>query len=154
MLMKSLCRVERWLTAVALAVTVPTMVAITAVVLIAILYRYVLNAAIVSSFDLTTLLFCWMVFIGLVVGERDGTHLNLDVLGFVLPAGAERWMTVLRHLVAAALCLFVAWVGLKLTMRTGMEIPSMRISDRKSVVSGKSGSVRVDLGGRRSIKKK
>src|SRR3546814_6792126 len=71
MLMKSLCRVERWLTAVALAVTVPTMVAITAVVLIAILYRYVLNAAIVSSFDLTTLLFCWMVFIGLVVGERD-----------------------------------------------------------------------------------
>src|SRR3546814_2492795 len=64
MLMKSLCRVERWLTAVALAVTVPTMVAITAVVLIAILYRYVLNAAIVSSFDLTTLLFCWMVFIG------------------------------------------------------------------------------------------
>src|SRR3546814_9752353 len=89
MLMKSLCRVERWLTAVALAVTVPTMVAITAVVLIAILYRYVLNAAIVSSFALTTLLFCWMAFIGLVVGERDGTHLNLDVLGFVLPAGAE-----------------------------------------------------------------
>src|SRR3546814_18842059 len=77
-----------------LAVTVPTMVAITAVVLIAILYSYVLNAAIVSSFDLTTLLFCWMVFIGLVVGERDGTHLNLDVLGFVLPAGAESWMTV------------------------------------------------------------
>src|SRR3546814_16295785 len=29
-----------------------------------------------------------------------------------------------------------------------------RIGDRKSVVSGKSGSVRVDLGGRRNIKKK
>src|SRR3546814_19524215 len=30
----------------------------------------------------------------------------------------------------------------------------MRIADRKRVVSGKSGSVRVDFGGRRTIKKK
>src|SRR3546814_17690232 len=33
-------------------------------------------------------------------------------------------------------------------------IGTTRISDRKSVVSGKSGSVRVDLGGRRILKKK
>jgi TRAP-type C4-dicarboxylate transport system permease small subunit len=127
---RALDRVERGLTAVALCLTVPTMVAITAVVLIAIVFRYVFNAAITYSFDLTTLLFCWMVFVGLIIGERDGAHLNLDLLRFALPESAERWVVVLRHLLSAGLCLFIAWIGFKLTLRTGMEIPSMRISQK------------------------
>jgi TRAP-type C4-dicarboxylate transport system permease small subunit len=127
---KALDRIDRWLTALALCVTVPVLIAITVVVLIAVLYRYVLSAPIIYSFDLSTLLFSWMVFIGLIVGERDGTHLNLDILGFALTPRVERWIVFVRHLFAAVLCIFVAWVGYKLASRTAIEIPSMRISQK------------------------
>src|SRR3546814_16950282 len=42
----------------------------------------------------------------------------------------------------------------KLDLRPSGDHPPLRRSDRKSVVSGKRVSVRVDLGGRRTIKKK
>src|SRR3546814_20784192 len=39
-------------------------------------------------------------------------------------------------------------------LRVGLQMMSEALADRKSVVEGKSVSVRVDLGGRRIIKKK
>src|SRR3546814_17425087 len=59
--------------------------------------------------------------LGRGIAARVGDHLELDVLGDILPGGERR---------------------------------AAPARDRKSVVSGKSGEVRVDLGGPRIIKKK
>lgn len=104
--------------------------AMVAIVLVAIVFRYGLGAPLIYSYDLSTLLFAWMIFLGLGVAERDGAHLSLDVLRFVVSPRAERVVAVLRQALMIAAALYMAWIGTRLTLRTGMEITSMRVSQK------------------------
>src|SRR3546814_17741581 len=65
---------------------------------------------------------------------------------------ADQWRVVVN---AATADKDIAWMQrVAAAGRYDVAIPPRRALDRQSVVSGKSGSVRVDLGGRRITKKK
>lgn len=112
------------------ALTVALLLAITGIVTVAVVLRYGFNAPLTYSFDLATVLFSWMVFLGLALAERDRAHLAVDVLDMSLGPRARTALVVLRQLGIVALTLAVAWIGWRLTMRAGMIMPSMRISIR------------------------
>jgi len=63
--------------------------------------RYVFNSNILWALETTVFLFAWLVLIGASYCVRKNTHLGVDVVVNLLPAGARRLTTLLA--VAASL---------------------------------------------------
>lgn len=77
-------------------------------------FRFVLDAPLVWSEELSRLLIVWITFLGAAVVAWDGRHLNVDV-GFALLGGRAR--RVVRIFNAAVACAFLAlliWPTLRL----------------------------------------
>ncbi len=110
------------------ALTVITLVVLVAVVFGAVVMRYVFNAPLIFSFDLSTLLFAWIVFVGLAIADRDDAHMGLDLVGRVSNATLRQVLIFVRLALVLALSAYLAWIGWQLYMRTGAQIASLRIS--------------------------
>jgi len=104
------------------------MAAMVGLVVLAVFMRYLVGAPLVFSYDLSTLLFAWTVFVGLALAERQKAHLSVGVIDGVLPPRAGRALKILRQMLVIVISVFAAWFGWKLFQRAGMVIPSMRIS--------------------------
>ena len=126
--MRAIGRAARVLDAVVAALCIALTLAMVVLVVAAVVMRYAVGAPLTYSYDLSTLLFAWIVFLGLAVAERDGAHLAVDVLDDALRPRARRTLRVCRKLASAGLALAVAWIGWQLFRRSGMIMPSMRIS--------------------------
>jgi C4-dicarboxylate transporter DctQ subunit len=92
-------RLEEWLLALLLAV----MVSITFTQVIA---RYVFNYSFVWALEVTTVLFAWLIFLGMSYGVRVGSHIGVDALVKSLGPRAAR----IVGSIAAALCIVYAAV--------------------------------------------
>ncbi len=90
-------RLEEGLLAVLLAV----MVSITFMQVIA---RYVFNYSFVWALEVTTVLFAWLIFIGMSYGVRVGSHIGVDALVKSLGPTAARIVGT----IAALLCIVYA----------------------------------------------
>ena len=99
-------------------------------VFVAVLLRYGFDAPLVFSYDVSTMLFAWMIFLGLFVAERDGAHLGVDAVQSIPSERARMLLLVLRQAVLIAVAAYMTWIGFRLVMRTGMLIPSLRISGK------------------------
>jgi C4-dicarboxylate transporter DctQ subunit len=95
--MRWLERLEEGLLALLLA----TMVSITFMQVVA---RYVFNYSFVWALEVTTVLFAWLIFIGMSYGVRVGAHIGVDALVRALGATAARVVGS----VAALLCIVYA----------------------------------------------
>lgn len=113
---------------VLVALTVITLVVLVAVVFGAVVMRYVFNAPLIFSFDLSTLLFAWIVFVGLAIADRDDAHMGLDLVAKVGNETIRQVLIFVRLTLVLALSVYLAWVGWQLYMRTGAQISSLRIS--------------------------
>ncbi len=110
------------------ALTVITLIVLVAVVFGAVVMRYVFSAPLIFSFDLSTLLFAWVVFVGLTVADRDDAHMGLDLVGGVSNETIRQVLVFVRLVLVLALSVYLAWIGWQLYMRTGAQISSLRIS--------------------------
>ena len=90
-------KLEEYLLAVLLAV----MVSITFMQVIA---RYIFNYSFVWALEVTTVLFAWLIFIGMSYGVRVGSHIGVDALVKSLGPKAAR----IVGSIAALLCIVYA----------------------------------------------
>ena len=118
--------IDRVLTPIAIVI----LVVMVALVAMAVAARYLFNAPLVFSYDLSPLLFAWIVFLGLYTAERDNTHISLDIVIEKLPPRLRHPALIVRQILLIAIAAYIAWIGVVLIQRTGMQIPSMRISVR------------------------
>lgn len=91
--------------AVALYVAATGLVLMTAFVSWQIFARYVLNASPSWTEGASILTMSWFIFLGAAVGVRENFHMGFDVLLYLLPPGAKRW---LRSISDIAICAFGA----------------------------------------------
>lgn len=110
------------------ALTVVTLVVLVGVVFGAVVMRYVFHAPLIFSFDLSTLLFAWLVFVGLAIADRDDAHMGLDLVANIGNAALKQGLIGIRLILVLALSIYLAWVGWQLYQRTGAQISSLRIS--------------------------
>ncbi|WP_054311638.1 TRAP transporter small permease subunit [Mesorhizobium sp. 1M-11] len=101
---------------------------IVAIVAIAVVFRYVLNTPLIFSFDLATVLFVWLVFLGLAQAAHEGSHMAVDLFTALLPAPIAKALGIAVKLLMIAIMIFLIRHSWDLAMRTRMEIASMRIS--------------------------
>ena len=76
-------RLEEWLIAFLLA-------AMTVLTFVQVIARYVFNYSFVWALEVTTILFAWLIFLGIPYGVRVGSHIGLDALVKALPAKIAR----------------------------------------------------------------
>lgn len=101
---------------------------IVAIVAIAVVFRYVLNTPLLFSFDLATVLFVWLVFLGLAQAAHEGNHMAVDLFTTMLPAPVANALAIVVRLLTIVIALFLIRHSWDLAMRTHMEIASMRVS--------------------------
>lgn len=115
---------------VLVALTMITLVVVVGVIFWAVVMRYVFNAPLVFSFDLSTLLFAWLIFVGLTIADRDDAHMGLDLVAKIGSNTIRQALVTVRLVLVLALCIYLAWIGWQLYLRTGAQISSLRISAR------------------------
>lgn len=90
--------------------------------------RYFYGRPFRGGFEITELIMATIVAFGLPYTAISGGHVSVDLLSRWLDRPAWRWLTVLVHLVGAALLFFVAW-------RSGLHAMSgMRFGDMTNMM--------------------
>lgn len=128
--MEALNRFDRALGRIEFALVGLLMCAMVVLVVVAVVMRYVFGAPLIFSYDLSTLLFAWTVFVGLALAERADAHLAVNVIDHMVQPRPRQAIRALRKLLVIAVSVAFAWYGWKLYQRAGGMIPSMRISIR------------------------
>ncbi|UHD45956.1 TRAP transporter small permease [Aureimonas altamirensis] len=123
-------RIENAIVCAITAVAIVTLLAIVVIVFTAVVMRYGFNSAMVFSYDISTLLFAWLIFLGLIVAERDGAHMGIDAIDRVPVAWLRRVVVTARYALLLATAIYLCRIGISLVERSGNQIPSLRISAR------------------------
>ena len=100
--MKILNRLEEWIISLML-------LAMTGLTFLQVVMRYVFNSGFTWALELTTVFFAIMIFVGVSYGVRVGSHIGVDALVKLLPAGKRKAVALL------AVALSLVYVGFILT---------------------------------------
>ncbi|MGL4325518.1 MAG: TRAP transporter small permease [Beijerinckiaceae bacterium] len=95
--------------------------AILAIVLITIVsvwYRYVLNAPLSWTEQVSRILFVWSVFAGAAVLYRHVLHIVIDMFVMMMPENAQRILFWINHALMLLTSVLIFWFGLKLSIDT------------------------------------
>jgi len=103
--------------------------AMTVLVFVSVVLRYILNSPVTWSEELASLLFAWLTFVGAYVGFRTHSHIQIDTVTMFLPVGLR---SAIRRIVTAGVLMVLGifiWQGFSLVMTTwSLEFPAMEIS--------------------------
>jgi TRAP-type C4-dicarboxylate transport system permease small subunit len=94
--------------------------AMTAVILLGVAFRYVLEAPLPWSEELAKLLMLWIVFLGASAGIQRGEHVTIDFLLQRFPPWAVVAVDLAYRGLAAVFLGVVFWFGWSLMLRVGM----------------------------------
>jgi TRAP-type C4-dicarboxylate transport system permease small subunit len=106
------------------------LVAMTAIVLAGVFFRYVLGEPLMFSFEISTVLFAWIVFIGLVIAYKDGFHLGVDLIDGFLPPRARHALNALRNFIVVIISVYMTVQAVHLFMQTSALIASLQVTVR------------------------
>jgi TRAP-type C4-dicarboxylate transport system permease small subunit len=105
------------------------MIAITGVVFLQVISRYVFNYPFEWPEELARFLFVWVALLGAALAVRRGAHFSIDALVRRLPAKGQRFVPLVINTVLAIFTLIVSVKGFQLAMRISEQLSSaMEIS--------------------------
>ena len=102
----------------------------TLLVFVEVLMRFAFATGILWAQELTLHLSAWMVLFGASYGVKVGSHIGVDALVKILPAKAQRFVSLIAVLLCLVYCgLFIkgAWVYLEKMHMIGIELEDMPI---------------------------
>ena len=74
-------------------------------------FRFVLNASLTWSEELSRFAFIWAVYMGAILGAKERIHIRVTATQLLLPPQYRRFMTMLADLVWVLVNLFFAYQG-------------------------------------------
>jgi TRAP-type C4-dicarboxylate transport system permease small subunit len=93
-----------------------------------VVFRYGFNDPLLYAAELATLLFVWLVFLGIPFAAYQGAHMNADLMEPFLRDRGRKWSRVLSLLLSALLVGYLCFVSWDLTQRAVMELPTLGMS--------------------------
>ncbi len=112
----ALVATARWVEIVVDVLSRAAVVAMTVLVLVQVVLRYVFSVPLVWVEEMTVFLMIWMAFMGAALGVRRGSHIAMTILVDRLPARAARALFVASTIAIIAFCTVVAWQGVRLAL--------------------------------------
>lgn len=96
-------------------------VAMTVVVFLQVLFRYVLNAPLDWSEEMATFAFTWMALLGASVGLKQDDHPSLDIFIVLFPKSVQMVAKTLVNLAVLFMLVVLCIFGVKLTLAMRMQ---------------------------------
>jgi len=91
--------------------------------------RYVFKLSLPWSTDINRFLFIYLVFLGAVIGVRDQSHLNIDVLIKKFPKKIQKLLNVIINLIILVFLIILVIAGLIFVLSSITQVtPYLRIS--------------------------
>ena len=101
----------------------------TAIIVVQVFSRYVLNDSPVWAEQAALLLMIWYVFIAAAAGVREGFHIRIAVIAESLPEILQRWVRLLTHFLVLMFGVAMAVFGAQLAAATWEHvIPTLGLS--------------------------
>ena len=105
------------------------LVAMTALIMAQVIFRYGLNNSIVWSEPAAVILMGWFIFLGAAVGIREGYHLSFDILIYLLPQRGKLILFSISDFAVGAFGCGMVWFGGQLAYSAaGVKLPTLGIS--------------------------
>lgn len=120
----------RWLERLEEGVIAFLLAAMTLITFAQVIARYVFNYSFVWALELVTILFAWLIFLGMSYGVRVGSHIGVDALVKTLPARTARVLVAIGALlcmVYAAIVFAGAWRYVATMYDLGIEAQDLPI---------------------------
>ncbi|MDI3522004.1 MAG: TRAP-type transport system small permease protein [Bacillota bacterium] len=116
--------------------------AMSVVVFLQVLFRYVLNSPLVWGEEVSTLLFAWSTFLGSAVAVRQSSHISIDALVTYLPGSVRRSLQSVVDVIVIVLLLIFVKSGIELTLEARTIVTStLGISQSYVYAAGPVGGV-------------
>lgn len=93
------------------ALAILATVAMAGSLLLGIVYRYILQDSLAWSDEVALLCFTWMVFLTAALAVRDNSHVRVEVLDNILPAGLNWFLNQLIWIAIALTGAYMVWMG-------------------------------------------
>ncbi len=106
------------------------LVTITLLVFVEVIMRFFFNTGLLWAQELTLYLSAWMVLLGASWGVKEGAHIGVDAFVKLLPAKAQKAVTLLALglcLTYCSLFLYGSWVYLSKVKQIGIEMEDLPI---------------------------
>ena len=115
---------------VALYIAGAFLVLMTIIVFWQVFTRYVLNWSNAWTELTSILLMSWFIFLGAAVGVRENYHLGFDVLLYVLPRGAKKYLRTISDLVVLSFAIGMVIYGIQLIgLQWKAKMPALGITE-------------------------
>ena len=96
-----------------------------AIIVLQVFFRYVLNNSLSWSEELARYLFIWMIYIGISYGVKLDKHICVDAVYTFMPKSIKRGYAIVAYLLFLAFAVFIVYYGI---MVVGMQISSGQVS--------------------------
>ena len=91
--------------------------------------RYFFKISLLWSTDINRFLFIYLVFLGAVIGVRDQSHLNIDVLTKKFPKKLQKLLNIIINLIILVFLIILVIAGLIFVLSSITQVtPYLRIS--------------------------
>ena len=91
--------------------------------------RYFFKISLPWSTDINRCLFIYLVFLGAVIGVRDQSHLNIDVLTKKFPKKLQKLLNIIINLIILVFLIILVTAGLIFVLSSITQVtPYLRIS--------------------------
>ena len=127
--LRSLIRFDSVLARVEAGALILLVSAVTFIVFLQVIYRYVLIQPLYWSEELARYLFIWLSILGAVLGLQKRGHFGLDIFYRMVPDKERGFLQLLIYLLMGAVSLVILIHGVKLVQATFLQkSPAMGIS--------------------------
>jgi TRAP-type C4-dicarboxylate transport system permease small subunit len=114
---------------------------ITAAMIVAVFFRFVLNTSIGWSDEVTSLLLAAMMFLTIGVGMHERFHIGLSMVFDRIPLAARRWLDIALHLVALVFFVLIGLGGIRVAAAAwGMSLSTLPLPRGLFMASAPLGS--------------
>lgn len=94
--------------------------------------RYVFNAPILGTFELTEFLVLILIFSFLAYTQSQKTHVSVDLLFLLFPEKVRRFIELFNHVLCLLLMFLITWMGIRKAfelLEVGEASPNLGIPD-------------------------
>ncbi|MCI8398634.1 MAG: TRAP transporter small permease [Oscillibacter sp.] len=102
-----------------------TLALMSAIIVLQVFFRYVLNNSLAWSEELARYLFIWTIYIGISYGVKMDKHVAVDAVYAYMPKGVKKYYAMVAYALFTIFAVLVIYYGVTVV---GMQITSGQVS--------------------------
>ena len=100
---------ERWIAAVLIA-------CLSVLLFVEVLFRYIFYTSVGWISEITGFMFIWFIYLSISHTTKLGTHIRVEILDLILPAGWLRYLDLCTNLMWLAFNILMTYYGIRLVL--------------------------------------